>query len=256
MPSIAANRNIEPARLTRLVQGELDWVALKALEKDRARRYETANALARDVQRYLADEVVEARPPSAGYRLRKFVRRHKIQVIAASLVLLALLAGIIGTTFGLFRAEQQRQIAQQRGDAEARAKLDAEAKRIEAEKQQRRAEAGRSWPANGSSRLKPRRKGLKRRSVKRKPNSGLPCLTKRMDCATAIAEAKDSGVLPRFSKRSSFLYQEIDPAMNCVTPPLQPYACPISVTAPHGTPKQVRWNRLSLLSKRVCERKG
>ena len=68
------------------MRGELDWIVMKALEKDRARRYETANGLARDVQRYLADELVEARPPSAGYRLRKFVRRHKGQVIAASLV--------------------------------------------------------------------------------------------------------------------------------------------------------------------------
>ncbi len=142
LPSIAANRNIEPARLTRLVQGELDWVALKALEKDRTRRYETANALARDVQRDLADEIVEARPPSTIYRVRKFVRRHKVQVIAAGLVFLALLAGISGTTFGLIRAEQQRRIAQRRGDSEARAKIDAEAKRIEAEKQQHRAEAG------------------------------------------------------------------------------------------------------------------
>ena len=119
LPSIAANRNTEPARLTKLLQGELDWVLLKALEKDRTRRYETANGLARDIQRYLADEVVEARPPSAGYRLRKFVRRHKVQVIAAGLVLLALLAGIAGTTFGLIRAEE--------------AKADADAKRSEAE---------------------------------------------------------------------------------------------------------------------------
>ena len=64
LPSIAANRNTEPARLTKLLQGELDWVLLKALEKDRTRRYETANGLARDIERYLADEVVEARPPA------------------------------------------------------------------------------------------------------------------------------------------------------------------------------------------------
>ena len=81
------------------MRGELDWIVMKALEKDRTRRYETANGLARDVQRYLADEPVEARPPSAGYRLKKFVRRHKGQVIAASLVLLALLAGMAGTTW-------------------------------------------------------------------------------------------------------------------------------------------------------------
>jgi serine/threonine protein kinase len=77
LPSIAANRGTEPAKLSRLLKGELDWVLLKALEKDRARRYETANGLARDIQRYLADEVVEARPPSAGYRLKKYARRNK-----------------------------------------------------------------------------------------------------------------------------------------------------------------------------------
>ena len=78
---------------------------MKALEKDRTRRYETANGFARDIQRYLADEVVEARPPSRGYRLKKFVKRNKIQVIAASLVFFALLAGIVGTTFGMIRAD-------------------------------------------------------------------------------------------------------------------------------------------------------
>src|SRR5436309_1094296 len=108
LPSVAANRGTEPAKLSKLMKGELDWVLLKALEKDRTRRYDTAKGLSRDIQRYLADEVVEARPPSAGYRLKKFVRRHKGQVIAASLVLLTLVAGIVGTTFGMIRAEQRR----------------------------------------------------------------------------------------------------------------------------------------------------
>ena len=98
LPNIAANRDIEPAKLAKSLRGELDWVVMKALEKDRTRRYDTANGLARDLQRYLADEVVEARPPSRGYRLKKFVRRHKGQVIAAGLVLFALLAGMAGTT--------------------------------------------------------------------------------------------------------------------------------------------------------------
>ena len=100
LPSVAANRGTEPAKLSKLMKGELDWVVLKALEKDRTRRYDTANGLARDIQRYLADEVVEARPPSAGYRLKKFVRRHKGQVLAASLVLFALLAGWPGRPGG------------------------------------------------------------------------------------------------------------------------------------------------------------
>ena len=71
LPKIAAARKTEPERLPRLVRGELDWIVMKCLEKDRTRRYETANGLARDVERYLADEPVEACPPSASYRLRK-----------------------------------------------------------------------------------------------------------------------------------------------------------------------------------------
>ena len=109
LPTLAANRGTEPAKLTRLVRGELDWIVMKALEKDRNRRYETANGFAMDVQRYLADEPVQACPPSAAYRLRKFVRRHKGPVLAGLLILLALVAGVIGTTYGLFRAEQERQ---------------------------------------------------------------------------------------------------------------------------------------------------
>jgi serine/threonine protein kinase len=112
LPSIAAKRGTEPAKLSKLMKGELDWVVLKALEKDRARRYATANALARDIQRYLDDEIVEARPPTTGYRIRKFVRRHKGQVSAACFVLLALLAGIAGTSWGLYRAEQRREEAE------------------------------------------------------------------------------------------------------------------------------------------------
>jgi serine/threonine protein kinase/tetratricopeptide (TPR) repeat protein len=140
LPGVAANRGTEPAKLSRLMKGELDWVVMRALEKDRTRRYETANGLARDLERYLADEVVEARPPSATYRLSKFVRRHKGQVLAAGLVLLALLAGITGTTFGLFRAEaarrheaQRRAEAEKAAQAEPLAKRDADSKRKEAE---------------------------------------------------------------------------------------------------------------------------
>jgi eukaryotic-like serine/threonine-protein kinase len=120
LPSVAANRGTEPAKLSRLMRGELDWVLLKALEKDRTRRYDSANALSRDIQRYLVDEVVEARPPSTGYRLRKYIRRNKGQVIAVSLVLLALVSGIAGTTWGLIRAEQRRKDAEQARTDEAK----------------------------------------------------------------------------------------------------------------------------------------
>jgi len=108
LPSVAANRKTEPRKLSNIFRGELDWVLQKALEKDRSRRYATANGFARDIQRYLADEIVEARPPSTAYRLRKFVRHHKGQVLAASLVFLALMAGMAGTTWGLIRAEERR----------------------------------------------------------------------------------------------------------------------------------------------------
>jgi eukaryotic-like serine/threonine-protein kinase len=112
LPTLAVNRGTEPAKLTKLVRGELDWIVLKALEKDRNRRYETANGFAMDVERYLADEAVQACPPTAAYRLRKFVRRHKGPVLAGLLILLALLAGVVGTTYGLFRAEQQRKVVE------------------------------------------------------------------------------------------------------------------------------------------------
>ena len=105
LPSIAASRDIEPAQLKRALQGDLDWIVMKALEKDRTRRYETANGFAADILRHLAYEPVLAAPPSRAYRLRKFVRKNRGAVIAASLVLLALLAGIAGTTWGLIRAE-------------------------------------------------------------------------------------------------------------------------------------------------------
>ena len=96
---------LEPQKLTRLVRGDLDWIVMKCLEKDRGRRYETANGLALDIQRYLADEPVLAGPPSAGYRLRKFVSGNRPQVLAAGLVLLALVGGVVGTTLGMFEAQ-------------------------------------------------------------------------------------------------------------------------------------------------------
>jgi serine/threonine protein kinase/WD40 repeat protein len=102
--SISAQRHMEPAKLAKLVRGELDWIVMKTLEKDRNRRYETAKDFAADVQRYLHDEPVQACPPSALYRFRKFARRNKGPVLAASLLLLALFGGIIGTTLGMVRA--------------------------------------------------------------------------------------------------------------------------------------------------------
>jgi eukaryotic-like serine/threonine-protein kinase len=117
-PSIAANRQMEPQKLNRLVKGELDWIVMKALSKERDRRYETASGFARDIERFLNNEAVAAGPPSTRYRLRKFVKRHRGQVIAASLVVLALVSGMAGTTLGLFEARRQRARADERAEGE------------------------------------------------------------------------------------------------------------------------------------------
>jgi serine/threonine protein kinase/tetratricopeptide (TPR) repeat protein len=102
LPTLAANRGTEPALLTKLVRGELDWIVMKALEKDRSRRYETANGLSRDIQRYLNDEVVEASPPSVWYRVRKAVRRHRRLLRASGVLGLAVMVmvGSLGWAVG------------------------------------------------------------------------------------------------------------------------------------------------------------
>lgn len=135
LPTLSANRGTEPAKLTKLVRGELDWIVMKALEKDRGRRYETAGGLADDVNRYLQHEAVQAHPPSAAYRLRKFAGRHKGPVLAATLVLLALVVGVVGTTVEFFRAERQRQVAEQN---ELKAIAAAEAEKQERQRAQAR----------------------------------------------------------------------------------------------------------------------
>jgi serine/threonine protein kinase/tetratricopeptide (TPR) repeat protein len=124
LPNIAAARQTEPKRLTALVRGELDWIVMKALEKDRGRRYETANGFAMDVQRYLAGEPVLAAPASRWYRLRKLVRRHRGPVVASGLVLLALLGGVAGTTWGLVRAVDERDAKDSALRAEKQARAD------------------------------------------------------------------------------------------------------------------------------------
>jgi WD40 repeat protein/serine/threonine protein kinase len=126
LPTLAANRGTEPAKLTRLLRGELDWIVMKALEKDRRRRYDSASALAADVQRYLNDEPVQACPPSAGYRLRKFLRRNKGPVLAAALAVLALFGGGIGAAFGVL----WHQAVLARGEAEAARDGEAKAREL------------------------------------------------------------------------------------------------------------------------------
>ncbi|MCC6230308.1 MAG: serine/threonine protein kinase [Phycisphaerales bacterium] len=106
--SVAAKRRTEPARLGKLMRGDLDWIVMKALEKDRQRRYATANALAMDVQRHLGGEAITAAPPSASYRIRKFARRHRAGVALGLAVSAAVLLGLVGTSVGLAWAVRER----------------------------------------------------------------------------------------------------------------------------------------------------
>src|SRR6266496_1938943 len=122
LTTVAKHRHTEAPRLIHLVRGDLDWIVMKCLEKDRARRYETANGLASDIQRHLNNEPVVARPPSALYRIEKLVRRNRLAFTAAALVALALVLGIVASTWQAIRATRFRQQAQgeaQRAEAEA-----------------------------------------------------------------------------------------------------------------------------------------
>ncbi len=116
LPSISASRGAPPKTLAGLLRSELDWIVMKALEKDRSRRYESASGFAADIQRYLAGDAVLAHPPGALYRLRKFTRRNRVQVTAAAAVLAALLAGVVGTSLALREARIQAALA--RSEAE------------------------------------------------------------------------------------------------------------------------------------------
>ncbi|MHC5108904.1 MAG: tetratricopeptide repeat protein [Planctomycetota bacterium] len=107
----AEQRRTEIGKLGTLLRGDLDWIVMKCLEKDRTRRYETASGLAADIVRHLGDEPVVAGPPSTGYRVRKFVKRNRVAVIAGSMVAIALLLGIAGTTGGLLWALNQKERA-------------------------------------------------------------------------------------------------------------------------------------------------
>ena len=111
LPTVAQQRATRPAELRRTLRGDLDWIVMKALEKDRQRRYQSASELAADVERFLASEPVSAGPPTALYRLQKLARRHRAVVSAASLVVAALMVGAVASTIGFLNAERQRKRA-------------------------------------------------------------------------------------------------------------------------------------------------
>ena len=138
--TVAARRGTDPKKLDRLVRGELDWIVMRCLEKDRSRRYETANGLANDVERYLGDEPVLARPPSRVYRLAKFARKHKVGVGAGAAIAATLVLGIIATSAALVRATRAQISSQNSEKLATERKIAAEQARDDAKKAQARAE--------------------------------------------------------------------------------------------------------------------
>jgi serine/threonine protein kinase len=139
LAKIAAARKTEPAQLAKLVRGELDWIVMKSLEKDRSRRYETANAMAQDVQRYLTDEPVQAGPPSATYRVRKLARKHKAALVIAGAFVLLLASGMavsawqaLKATWAERRMQAERDLAQMALTCQVAERLDGEMKQLAA----------------------------------------------------------------------------------------------------------------------------
>ena len=173
--TLAAMRSIEPRKLEAMLRGELDWVVMKCLEKERERRYETVNALVRDIERYLCDEPVEARPPSVVYRLRKLIRRNKVTVVCLGFLAMAFIIAFGGTMYGLVQAETARGEAVTAQQAEARRAEGERLAKLEAKEQARRAiEAA-----------------AKEREANRKAQQRLVQITKSNDILGSIFESLD-----------------------------------------------------------------
>ncbi len=141
--SIAAQRQTEPRKLGKFMRGDLDWIVMKALAKERDRRYETANAFAADVEHFLNDEPVSAGPPTMRYKLRKFVHRNRGQVVVAAVVLLALLTGVTVSTWQAIRATQAEGRAHDEQEKTAQALIVADQNRQEADEQRKTADTQR-----------------------------------------------------------------------------------------------------------------
>ena len=154
-PTVAANRSTEPGKLGALVRGDLDWIVMRCLEKDRMHRYETATGLAADVMRFLADEPVSATPPTIGYRLHKFARRHRVGLVIASVMAGLVLLGLAGTTAGFIRVRRERDAAlEAQRTAEAARRAEAEARDL--------AEQSRSFYEGMFSSIDPEKRGASR----------------------------------------------------------------------------------------------
>lgn len=141
LASISESRKADPKRLPLSVRGDLDWIVMKALEKDRSRRYQSANHFMEDVQRHLHGEPVSAAPPSRTYRWRKVLWRYRLTSAISALFLLCLLGGTVGTTIGFFRSQKMQKLAEQRLVEVSAAKEAESNQRQEAQQQREKAEA-------------------------------------------------------------------------------------------------------------------
>ncbi|MFK7817101.1 MAG: protein kinase, partial [Planctomycetaceae bacterium] len=137
---ISEQRRTNPKRLGAILKGDLDWIAVKALDKDRKRRYETASELAADITRYLSDEAIEARPPSISYRLQKVWSKHRGKVIVGGLLLGSLVAGLVGTGTMWFRASAAEITANEEADTAKRERKRANDNEQDAKQQAARAD--------------------------------------------------------------------------------------------------------------------
>ncbi|NOG55478.1 MAG: serine/threonine protein kinase [Planctomycetes bacterium] len=160
LASIAAQRRTEPKRLRLMVRGDLDWIVMKSLEKDRTRRYETANDFAHDIARYLNNEPVIAGPPGAAYRIKKFISRNKAGVAAVVIIAAILILGVAGTSWGLLkaldemkRADLEATNALVAANAEKAARQDAQQAALKAQRAEAAAEAARAEAQQRSDEL-------------------------------------------------------------------------------------------------------
>ncbi|MDF1853007.1 MAG: protein kinase [Verrucomicrobiales bacterium] len=138
---ISENRRATSRRLTHTLRVDLDWMVMKALEKDRSRRYETANAFAMDVRRYLRGETITATPPTLHYQMGKFIKRHKGPLIASGLITCSLLAGLVVSLWQADRAQFEAEKARAAEQVAINAATLAEEERQEAIRQQKIAQA-------------------------------------------------------------------------------------------------------------------
>ncbi len=161
LPSVAALRKTEPAKLTKLIRGDIDWIVMKSLEKDRTRRYETASGFAREIERYLEGDPVEAGPPGASYRLGKYARKHRVALMTAGAFVAFFLVAFGLTTWLAVAASRARDQARTALGEAKKAKLATEAALAESEKGAKEAQAINAFMVTSFGKPDPEQDGAK-----------------------------------------------------------------------------------------------